>query len=567
MYKVIIIADGRKDSGLGHIMRCLTISKTLSEEKEIEAKLFIHSNGKGSFPDNFKINAEILEGTDENAIFQKLTHHIKVFQSNLIIIDSYIFSADFYRRLRLASPTRPVIAIDDCGEKKDFPAAGFISFNLAADKFLYPKDLLQYSAIGSQFFPLRSELIGKENRGSDKVGEVKKVLVTMGGSDPENQTIRIAELLKDLKDIEMVELILGPGYEFLSQITEVIGDDKRFRIYKNPSNLAEIMKGADLAITGAGTTCGELIYLKVPIAALVLSENQKSIAKAVENYGCGKVLGYFNAISDEEILAQIKELIRSKHIRESMVKKCKGLIDGKGNKRLAEFIKNYLEQYHVDKYTLPEVLEEYELSAKAKNEYEKLKWGTYEGMLNRYHLAQECIDWKSIDSWLDVGCGTGAFLKEIEKKATIGKFLGVDLSSSLVQYAASHKYKTENVSFCCQNFMANVKGAPFDLVTCIGVLHKCGLSLRKAVARLSELVKSGGKVFVTTKNLDWQKFKEKDFKPYPGHHWFHLEDIQSAFSLAGFKVVRMEGFEPRLKGKVCRPQESHSIYVVAEKEN
>jgi len=164
-----------------------------------------------------------------------------------------------------------------------------------------------------------------------------------------------------------------------------------------------------------------------------------------------------------------------------------------------------------------------------------------------------------------VGCGTGAFLSAVEGRFWIGKFLGLDLSPALISFACSRSYATGQREFRCQDFMDDVKNGAFDLVTAIGVLQKCGISLRKAVARLAELVKPNGQVFVTTKNLDWKMFSNPGFNPRIGHHWFHMEDIKAAFSLAGLKIIMMEGFEPRIKEKTCPPEESHSIYVLAQK--
>lgn len=567
VYSVLVITDGSTDIGAGHIKRSLALNERLNEYKGIRTSFIVGPKSDLEFAQSqlgpVQMLASVENGKDNARQVKEIVNNENI---SLVLTDTYQLDTEFYKTMRVEIPTTPVIVVDDFGEKADYPVSGYISFGLSADKSLYRRELLNLSAVGPKFFPLRSEFLDISPKKLSRTKIVKRVIVTMGGSDPEGQTFRVARALKNFPQLESIDLLLGPLYGDTDKLFALTNDDPRFVINHSSQKISLLMAQADLAITGCGTTCNELAYLGIPMGALILAENQKLMATAMENYGCGRVLGCFKQITDEELTAEIKLLIDDIDSLAMMAEKGKKIIDGKGSWRLAKFIINFLRDYHEDKYKNTGLLKEYESSASEPQEHNKVKWGSREGMLNRFRLAINVIDWKKVDSWVDVGCGTGGLLREVEKSNPVESFLGLDLSLSLLRYAKNQSYKTRYIDFRCQSFMNDIPEGPFDLVTSIGVLQKCGVSLRKSVARLAELVKPGGQTFVTTKNLNWKKFNDPGFDPYPGHHWFTLEEIHTAFSLAGLKIVKLKGFEPRKLVVTEQPEDSHSVYVLATKE-
>ena len=565
-FSLLIRTDGCEEIGLGHLYRTLAIADYAAESQGMQMQFVLGRRSVRTFRQLSGRKPYILrnEGGDEAEALE-VAQLIGEKKMHGLMTDSYLLTEAFYETLRSRIPTVPVFAIDDTGEKAEFSVSGFINFNFGADIKAYPAYLRQYSAIGAGYFPLRKSFLGRRRRFDIKMKPVKKVFLTMGGSDPDNQTLRIAGMLKNITELEKIDIVLGPAYPFGCEMYRAVSDDRRFILHQMPDDIASIMRKSDLAITGGGTTCYELLYLRVPVAILILAGNQELTACSIAEQGCGHLLGRFGTVSDDDLLKEIRKLIGTPSLLLPMSVKGSQVVDGRGGKRLSDFIRQYLTAYHHDLYNTFSVCSEYEAAAAAPEEYAKVKWGSPEGMQNRFHLALEFIDWSSVHSWIDVGCGTGAFLSAVEDRIRIEKFLGLDLSPKQIAFACSRSYVTDQREFRRQDFMDDIKEGGFDLVTVIGVLQKCGVSLRKAVARFAELVKPGGQVFVTTKNLEWQRFKEPGFVPHPDHHWFRMEDIKAAFLLAGLKIIRVEGFEPRIKGKTCPPEDAHSIYVLAEK--
>jgi spore coat polysaccharide biosynthesis predicted glycosyltransferase SpsG len=133
------------------------------------------------------------------------------------------------------NPILPILAFDDYGEKRTFPVHGFINPSISANRQWYPEYLLKSSYIGPHFFLLRSDLhmLPAVQRDS--------ILLNTGGSDPEDQTLRLLKILKSIENINQVNILIGPGYTKKDDLDQYILGNDRFKLIYNPSNLADIL--------------------------------------------------------------------------------------------------------------------------------------------------------------------------------------------------------------------------------------------------------------------------------------------------------------------------------------
>ena len=93
--------------------------------------------------------------------------------------------------------------------------------------------------------------------------DVNRILLTFGGSDPNNFTEKVTEsILKSSYENE-IEIILGLGYSNKKEIQEKYKDNDRITIYENVKNMSEHMHSADLIFTSAGRTMSHLLEFHV----------------------------------------------------------------------------------------------------------------------------------------------------------------------------------------------------------------------------------------------------------------------------------------------------------------
>ena len=112
----------------------------------------------------------------------------------------------------------------------------------------------------------------------------KRLLVTMGGMDPDNFTGQVLEVLKQCnlpKDLG-ITIILGSSSPHLNEIKKLSREMPWLTQVKiDVTNMAEIMSNSDLSIGAAGTTTWERCCVGLPCIQLVIADNQITIADAL----------------------------------------------------------------------------------------------------------------------------------------------------------------------------------------------------------------------------------------------------------------------------------------------
>jgi UDP-2,4-diacetamido-2,4,6-trideoxy-beta-L-altropyranose hydrolase len=163
----------------------------------------------------------------------------------------------------------------------------------------------------------------------------RKVLVTMGGSDPENITARAVEALRrsSIEGLEAAVVIGGsnPHREALERIAE---NAAGVRFHQNVAEIGELMAWADAAISAAGATCWEMCLLGLPSLLIDLAPNQRPLAEELQRRGAAIHLGNLYDTSVEKIAAKLEELARSPEARGLMSARARELVDGKGAARV-----------------------------------------------------------------------------------------------------------------------------------------------------------------------------------------------------------------------------------------
>jgi spore coat polysaccharide biosynthesis predicted glycosyltransferase SpsG len=174
----------------------------------------------------------------------------------------------------------------------------------------------------------------------------RKVLVTMGGSDPDNFTTVVIDALR-LVRVEGLEAIVvlggcNPYARSLEQSADQFAGAVRLR--RSVSNMAELMGWADVAISGAGTTCLEMCLLGLPAILIDLAENQRPIAHELERTRCAIYLGESGNVSVENVATKLEWFLLSPEIRAACSRRARDLVDGQGAARVVSVMQNRQEE-------------------------------------------------------------------------------------------------------------------------------------------------------------------------------------------------------------------------------
>lgn len=93
---------------------------------------------------------------------------------------------------------------------------------------------------------------------------------------------------------------------------------------------------------------------------------------------------------------------------------------------------------------------------------------------------------------LDVGCGTGDLVRALAGRA--GEVVGVDADPRVVELARAATGERPGVSFRVADAAADLPTGPFDVVTCVAVLHH--LPFAPTLERLRDRLAPGGTLLV-----------------------------------------------------------------------
>jgi len=218
----------------------------------------------------------------------------------------------------------------------------------------------------------------------------------------------------------------------------------------------------------------------------------------------------------------------------------------------------------IKKKTSQILLSEYNQSFYKQNDFEKVKWSSRESMVNRYRLFFNTIKKKKFNRWLDVGSGTGSIFKYHDKlkNNNISYRLGIEINKNLYNYSKKKSYK-KKVLFKNKDIYSYNPKLKFDLISLIGVLQNCGHNPFRIVKKTICLLSRGGFLFLTTKNLLWNKFS-KNIKPCNDHSWFIPSDIENILKRLNINIICMLGFNPK-SNKVVSLKKSHTIFIFGKK--
>lgn len=333
-------ADGNEKIGTGHIMRCMSIAEEFISKGESCAFILAQDTFKGYIEekgcDTYILNSDY---TDMRGEIKKLCSLIDRKNPDMIIVDSYYVTPEYLHSLNDICKT---VYIDDM-LKFPYEVDCIINYNIYGDMERY-NDLyynsnteMPMTLVGSKYTPLRNEFKKIEKRKIEL--DVKRVLFSAGGADPEHMTRRLVKYIQKNPNRYIFDIVVGTANTDLDEIIKM-SDGEKIVVHSNVKNMSLLMMQCDVAVSAAGTTLYELCACGIPTITYILADNQINSANAFESCGVMKLLGDIRKQSgiEEKIISKIDALAGDKTAREKMSKSMQTLVDGQGTRRIADML-------------------------------------------------------------------------------------------------------------------------------------------------------------------------------------------------------------------------------------
>ena len=288
--------------GSGHLMRCLTladearsrgwrsffVTRDLSSElidkvKASGHKLYhlVEIDKNKSFKINELAHSDWLNVSQETDAIET-SHLIEKINPDWVIVDHYAIDATWHTIIKKTG--KKLLVIDDLADRVlncDIlinQNLGFLDKDYAGKVKVDTQMLFgpKYALLRPEFREWREFSLSRKT-----VFPKKRVLITMGGVDAENHTLKVLETLEGSLNAHKCEflVILGPLYQFLDEFNKFTENSHNdIRMLTNIDNMAEIMANSDVCIGAAGSSSWERCCLGLPTLTFTIAENQHRIA-------------------------------------------------------------------------------------------------------------------------------------------------------------------------------------------------------------------------------------------------------------------------------------------------
>lgn len=327
--KLLVRADASPRMGTGHVMRCLSLVQGLRPSDgpvmlvaaEITAALEprLRSAGVGLT----RLSAEA-GGSKDAERTVKIAQEIN---ASWIVVDGYQFGADYQRRLKDAGFR--VLFLDDYGHAQKYSADLVLNQNLHATADYYvQRDAGTRMLLGTRHTLLRQEFQALKDWQRNIPTHASKVLVTLGGADPDNVTGDIVKALGTLAGVETVVVVGGSNPHLPGLRTLIENSPTTIRLVVDAQNMPELMQQADVTVAAGGTTSWELAFMGLPTLMLVLADNQRTVA---EGLSAAQVV---RKTTPETVAQNLAELLADATARRAMSERGRQLVDGLGVSRV-----------------------------------------------------------------------------------------------------------------------------------------------------------------------------------------------------------------------------------------
>lgn len=354
---IAIRVDASTQIGSGHVMRCLTLANVLRRMGNqvvficrehsgnlcdyIESKAFmlyslplpqqnetfdLDFNNNNTPPHASWLGAQWKKDADETI---SVLQHEKI---DCLVVDHFGIDASWERKVKKL--TMPKIAVIDGQLDRPHDCDYLLDPNITENASKRWRSLVPSHCelfIGPKYSFIRPEFIEARRNIKTRDGRINRLLVAFGGTDKKNATELALKALKtiDLSGItvDVVASLANPNRLNLKRICH---NHPNIIFHLQPSNLAELMAEADLALGAGGTMAWERCYLGLPTIIIAIADNQDENCRVLSRKGAGIYLGKQKEVTINDIVESFNFLLMNPSQLSNMVTQCKKIMGDSG---------------------------------------------------------------------------------------------------------------------------------------------------------------------------------------------------------------------------------------------
>jgi len=338
---LFIRTDASPQIGIGHVMRCLALAQAwqdaggyaiflmVMEAPTLEVRIRAEAMDIVHLP--------VLPGSVEDA--EQTANLINRKGGTWVVVDGYHFGAEYQQIIKDSGLS--LLFIDDNGHAEHYCADLILNQNIhACDGFYANREPYTRLLLGTKYVLLRREFMKWLGWKREIPAIAQKVLVTLGGGDLDNVTLKIIRAINKLnmedREIRIVVGMSNPHMASLKEAADLL--PFTFHFYNSEKDMPHLMAWADVAISAGGSTCWEMAFMGLPGLIIVLAENQLPIAQKLDAEGAFVNMGWHKSVRSEKIVMALETVMEDKEIRTQMCLRGLNLVNGAGGGRIVTSI-------------------------------------------------------------------------------------------------------------------------------------------------------------------------------------------------------------------------------------
>lgn len=332
MKHVLIVTEANKTVASGHLMECIEIANVLSDSG-YRVSFMVNDDMSQDFrvriPVPYIAYKHDLETGKQDICVMASGNNVDLVIFNFRSIEDQLLQyirKDFHGT---------VLCIDELGHRH---LSCDIIVNPMIDSYYHEyMDSKAMIYAGPEYLVLPRSLLDFHKREKIISPQIQRVCVSMGGVDPFGTTLKLAEWLPQILQGVKIDLILGGGFQYASDLERIIAHNEDVAVYRNIDYIYELFFSADLAFCAGGNTLHELACIGTPTVVIPSMPHEVRNGEAFERRGFGICLSITHNVMESEVTRAIKE-ISEDFVRKEYMKHGKQIVTGTGADNISDIV-------------------------------------------------------------------------------------------------------------------------------------------------------------------------------------------------------------------------------------
>lgn len=330
-YDVVFCCEASIERGVGHVMRCLTLSRAL-QARGLSCAFYTSAQTLAFTKILAEASVIVVQDNPQPP------------ECQILIIDDYERDARAHQKLR--NSARAIMVIDDLANRQ-------YECDILLDQ-TYGRQAQAYQGLvpdgcqllcGAEYILLRPEFLGTvDDIAQKKNKKIENIFISFGGTNPNELIQKSLKVLAEFSEWPLHFIVAtGKNAQGLAELQEKVEKITAYGLHTvalhiENFNLAPLMKQADIAIGGGGTMSWERMAAGLPSLLIELSPDQCLIAQNLAQNGAVLGLGKGEQLKAADIDKAFQSVRNNPEILNDMRQIGLKICDGLGAARVADVL-------------------------------------------------------------------------------------------------------------------------------------------------------------------------------------------------------------------------------------